>query len=272
MDNNNKDIADDLPVESWNQEPLPPEMKEMIAQKTQDILDYGVPYTCVLDADKLENIFREGILGMPRYGPLKNTSNRSPEEWKKAVRWKENQVTASFNIRGRSLPWRHAFRLQTSSDDLIKKIIKRIPEDYFSCEWFDLFGKGNQIAIIFDISDMKEGYPRYIYEKNNSDGTSENWEPIPRWSFAIRGPKEYISSRTDKNGNLLTSSEYGFSFPNRIAPRRFRGMVVKDENMVDKIVSAMLAWGKCIIPVYNIYGDMIWPKKIPHSEITKNQK
>ncbi len=263
--NTHQDIVDNLSDESWNQESLSLEMREMIAQKTQDILDYGVPYTCVLDADKLENIFREGILGMPRYGPLENTSNRSPEEWKKAVRWKENQVTASFNIRGRSLPWRHAFRLQTSSDDLIKEIIKRIPENHFSCEWFDFFGKGNQIAIIFDISDMKEGQPRYLH---NPDGTRwENWEPIPRWSFAIRGPKEQISSRTDKNGNLLTSSEYGFSFPNRIAPRRFRGMVVKDENMVDKIVSAMLAWGKCIIPIYNIYGDMIWPKNISHAEI-----
>ena len=70
--------------------------------------------------------------------------------------------------------------------------------------------------------------------------------------------------------------EIGFALPYRVAPRRFNGIVINncnDERLIPMVKGNMLEIYKdkpeLMLPIYNMDGDLLWPKQMPYKEIKK---
>jgi len=72
--------------------------------------------------------------------------------------------------------------------------------------------------------------------------------------------------------------EYGFALSHRIAPRLFRGFVIKTRSNDHKLLTDMVrlimnnSKPEDYVPIYDLDGNMIWPREISHNEIIRISK
>ncbi len=263
-------------VEEFTKENLSPEVIETIEKKKQDIFEYGTAHTSLLNAGSLngaqfDSILKNGVLGVARDG--NRGRDLDPGEWTKDLKG-GRKVTVSFNIMGRSfenddidrvLPESIDFDTSINAPEFLEKLQERKKRTRS-------FSRYPGEIIIFDISDLKEEEPRYINSIGDGTNPNDTMESFPPRTYGIRGPERYTVKTPDKKGNLCTTTEYGFSMASRVAPRRFKGIIVSrgNEKELMKIVSIMLEAYKdkpeLLIPIYDERGNLIWPRRIPYEE------
>lgn len=121
----------------------------------------------------------------------------------------------------------------------------------------------------------------------------------PNNAVAIVFDKEGIPYFSDDPKGGVPRSEHGFAGPVRVAPRKFLGMVIqctdtiktkneygneretrvlsidpeKWQRSANDLAETLLKTNQMhpdrLIPIYDVYGNMLWPKKMSHEEVHK---
>lgn len=278
---------------------LSPEALELIMAKVQDINRYGTAYTVIRgvmnDTEKLNKILMNGVLGTPIRRGLREKVTR--EKWVKYVR-EEKDAALFMNIMG------------TSAEEKMKETA--------------YFEEKEVLAIVFDLNFFEE---QQIDQKGQTNrtysprGLRERDEE--QWLMEYRKFKESGFAPNAKPKTPLVSSSDGYHLSYRVAPKYFRGIILKlsrnlsqteteiqieisrknwdkrkgvgfydagreaedrerlsnqiveDENLehyqtkVQEIVSTMSAMNLDFVPVYDVNGDLLWPKQMSYDEVKK---
>lgn len=243
-------------VQNFKQE-LSPERIEQIMAKVQDIHELGTSFTVVGGdhyddlawtdkKDMVRKILKDGLLGSSLADNERKSIDR--QKWVKNVREiKKGEV--HYNILG---------RYKTGSGRITPHMS-------------DAFYLGtNSVVIIFDSSKFKEEAP----EKHKEEFTEK-----------INTSRKKISdSKSMLDGGL------GFTLSHRVAPRFFKGLVFttaytsvpkfNDEQiaaankLAQELTELMTVNVKddkssVLLPVYDINGNLYWPKSMSYEEIKK---
>lgn len=132
----------------------------------------------------------------------------------------------------------------------------------------------------FHNKDVPHGrdYPRHPleYEELKSMKMKDCYW-IKNNSVSIIFDKKGMEYTTDDPRLSTPRSEHGYAGPSRVAPRKFLGIVVscssleKCQRAANDIAQAMLDTNTTdsdrLIPIYDISGNMLWPKNIAYEEI-----
>lgn len=263
-------------------------------QKVQDIHRDGTAYHVITtEANNAQSLYRVlicGIIGFykvpdnrfDRYDPTARSFKKLITEWKHMVR--ENQMYSSifFNIIGRRVS-----DLYTTNP----KILTNEPTDicHLSSKLY---------IIIFDISHLQDNSDSFY---NVSQTLRKNcYRP---WEFAYDDDYElYRKSNNDadyedhKNakGQMVVSTADGFYTYPRIAPRKLRGIVIKNQpdkhgfsdfNLSEQSYNhrylpfarrtysimhrAYKNKPQLFLPIYDVYGNLLWPQRIAYDSLTK---
>lgn len=252
------------------QSELDPEALQNVMAKVQDINAEGTAYTFVRSKAypgekemdpliRLELILQQGLKGTPTNKPTDQSHEeiRNPEN----SRWYENarnkkDASVHFNIIGRS----------------------RKPGDLEPITNINaLSGYNSRFRIIFDMDSYKELDPMYergakeIKQFNHT--FRANLGARMTKEQAIRG-KEMVY---DEQGRPMPITEYGFVASFRIAPRRFKGIVLSSPTEdLQKVIEIMNKVDKekpeLLLPVYDSRGNLLWPKKMSYAELEQPGK
>lgn len=217
-----------------------------------------------------KSIFRNGIFGGRRWRAYNNEDNltqpeplvQTPEAWAKDVRSKDSEEQKKKE--------RHVF--------------------------FNIVGK-------FHNDDMTYAWDGVNHKDKMKDS---------QWFFkgGVMGvPKDVVAVIFDKEGVPFFSddpkggtphSEHGYAGPVRVAPRKFLGVVVqctgkgvyedgsemptavlntdseKWQRYANDLAETLLKTNEThpdrLIPIYDVYGNMLWPTKMTHEEIQNKLK
>lgn len=290
-----EELTEEEKTENIDSKELSPEIIKEIMEKVQDIDEKETGYVCINidshefpDSKKIEDILKNGLLGTNRkrrgddgsYFPI------NKENWAEGVR-KDKSALVQFNIVGRTndikemkkramenqgkeewrltgIVWGRSFNIKDSA--VAEKIIKS-PEINI-CYYSLHYKVGNKIFIIFDTSNFKDG-------KSSED-----------ISFSDIEEKSKIYT---KFGDT-TEMGYGLSF--RVAPRFFKGIVLKTpftkggdfripltselldtdtEKAFKEADSILEIFHKLnyYLPIYDSMGNLLWPKQISYEEVKK---
>lgn len=156
-----------------------------------------------------------------------------------------------------------------------------------------------KVVLLFDLSSFKEAEPAdYIddsrdwqhFKPKSHTYYPQQERPLLIWQESFRksklGSSEVINHplfkklqeerELDEQGFPMVSSEWGFALHYRVAPRFIKGIIYKGNNpedfvknieniyrdvYVDKLSQA--------IPVYDIDGNLLWPKQMNYEEVKK---
>jgi len=283
---------------------LSPEIIEMIMEKVQDIKKDGIAFTTITgrslyemnEQEQLRSILEHGLLGGPIMSPRVKT--KWTQELKKKGRGNK-AAPVFFNISGRSLNsypdtpsslryLRPGDRGQYGGVTILfdltkfKEVGMPLKKDY---------GEGEDRLNPADSPGYEavlKPYTFWVTQPENSQswmekqfrevGISEEdiqeaWQP---GSEALKGlSKKYPGSITPE-GLIQPDGEYGFVLSYRIAPKLFEGFVVSTNKEEEAIKAAMLDLYKespdFLVPIYDNFGDVIWPKKISHRAIREGEE
>jgi hypothetical protein len=130
----------------------------------------------------------------------------------------------------------------------------------------------------------------------------EHGYETPVDTVAVVFDKKGMPAFSDDPKGGVPRSEHGYAGPARVAPRKFLGVVVQctdkikveDANGYEKETRVLSAeqgkWERCaediartllqadeahpdrLIPIYDVYGNMLWPTKMTHEEIQNKLK
>lgn len=216
------------------EEELSPEIVEMIMAKVQDINKIGTPYKGIPEK-KLESILKFGLLANPDHHSIQNPQELI-KSWVKNT--KEKKGVSFFNIVGPS----------TYSNNKVSAI-----KD-------NSFNPG-QMTIIFDLSKftavgnpLESTYESPYNQKPNTFRYSEKGYLAPNKEIAKKNYEEYrknleldpLKRKADFRDNLEFNDEtwylflppviydYGFTLSYRVAPRFFKGIILKPEREMTK--------------------------------------
>lgn len=264
----------EMPLSYTKEMTLSKELKEKILAKVKDIRAYGTAYTWILDSKDyrvLSHIFQTGVVGLPRENRIDEKGRPkivSPGDklkaFKKGLR-DGKQTSVSFNIMGRSFRPETFFRAmghhgeEKEGKDAYKEDADWAGNWEFGYNWVSPAG------IVFDISQFKEEPPQL-------SGQLDYREPLEIGKYNIRTEDEYVDPTPNEHGDLVTTSEYGFSLHSRIAPDQFQGVVVGNKETISELLHIWNSSPEQALPIYNMNGDLIWPEKIPYSEINQEFK
>lgn len=263
-----------------------PEIVEKIMGKVQDINKNGVAFTAIntfgnRDADlglTVEKIFSNGLLGTS-YEWVENdndvSSKLTKNLWAEKTKEHKNSVI-HFNIAGRMTeenmedPRYQGFPIATS-------------------HWVRTT-RNNSVSILFDLDKFKEENPvqgRSVKEKLKTRTFRANvgyFDP------------SYFEKHPFKKGESATLSEGGFLLSHRVAPRLFTGVCLgfarkgktekededflnkkmdnksflsKQEDTIVEIIKSCKNDPHKLVPIYDIYGNLHWPKYMPYEEVKK---
>ncbi|HEY4519174.1 MAG TPA: hypothetical protein VJK01_02355 [Candidatus Paceibacterota bacterium] len=260
---------------------LSPKVIEIIMRKIQDLDTEYTPYSVIgqykgsgekgggvstdLSIDnyvQLNDILKDGLLGSSYEDDDIKSDLKRKEIWLKNIRKIKNARIVYFNIVSRTAD---AKEIKRNVNDLRTKL--KLPSDEILEMGYNTWGSLGKIYLIFDLVKFKEA--RH-YKKQEIN------------TFRI----EVEHSR--KNDLPITNSVAGFTLANRIAPRFFRGIVIQDKvgflrkkelenstmrQMVENIATIMKRVysnkKELLIPIYDIEGNLLWPKLMSHEEIKK---
>jgi hypothetical protein len=265
---------------------LSPELIEKIMDKVEDVNKKGMAYH-VLGAASSEvksmgvlNVLKRdlqfGLLGnMGRVSPRKNLIEEyskfkdqnpsfSEKNWAKSVR-KFKPAPVFFNIVGRSeiSLWN-------------RRLYPYAKFEIANSTW--VRSKEDKIVITFDLSKFKEVEDIELFKNPENLKTNTYYNDCP----SVGSPG-------------YANTEEGFILSSRVAPRFFKGIVFnllsnekndKGENIrkdctdpvmmqerADEIVSTMKEAYKnredMLLPVYDVYGNLYWPKNMNYKEVKK---
>lgn len=262
---------------------------ELDAQRDKLYLEFVYPQIINKRLRKLKSIFKSGLLAVvPEY--QKHKTEKDPVEtidteinidsrtYKENIlqRGREHHYPANvhFNIVGR------IWEIHQDSRREFKE--NRKPGDTLEIGkgWFN--GERNSVSIIFDIDSYQEveGYKQFdrgdvpVFSKTYSPGSPD------------QDTKKADIHSPDFSKRPRPTSEWGFITKPRIAPREFLGIVLSrrktakeiysDEeillmarNIASTMVSVNLNKLDNIVPIYDTFGNLLWPKMIPYEKIIK---
>lgn len=273
-----RDIKNIRSVEDVEKE-LSPEVIEKIMDKVQDIDARGTAHTSLSrlkERDPLDNqenlkrFFEQGLLGS------KSSDNETTKErWYSEIRKEKLLTKVYFNIVGRS----YTLRSGMKNEYFLEKQRKEMGKSYWAHD--------GGVYLIIDLASFMEDIPGIMDQQR-----SKHFKAVQR------------EVDFGKDGLPLVDSEYGFSLPYRVAPKSFRGVVLdwKDWNKLsrwlkcenekegkileseivtslqermNKVVSIMKNVyvhnnkKDSLIPVYDIRGNLLWPKQMSYEEVRK---
>lgn len=261
---------------------------EKAMEKVQDINQEGTAYSVVINSDpnRLENIFKNGLLGT-NHTDVSGVGNKvSVQDWVENMR-DERKGTVYFNIVGKS-------ELTTEDNN---KYNLEIAKSYY------IKSGDDRIAILFDLSKFKQEAPINLDD---------------RYSFKQK-TRTYRADKPllDEESNVIDQFGYLLSF--RVAPRNFTGIVfrltreltekefqqelkeelkdrvlegekletfknylkkirfkeqkdpIKLSKRADEILSIMKEAYKgkenLMLPIYDTDGNLYWPQKIQYKDL-----
>lgn len=244
---------------------LPPEVVEKIMAKVQNIDEYGTAFHSLhagaigrkikeSDEEKLTSALQLGIVGITTSGDKRNKSEKSAKE-----------IYLDF-VRERERP------------NVFFSIVGRFSRDVRMAANMIMFRQNREvIAIIFDLSPFKEV-------------VADRGKELPKLSYSNWSHSQFRTS-PDNKGQINESSteDYGFRLSSRVPPRLFKGIVVdigvkrigtndelyysKLSSKLKEITDQMLDVDKekpeYLLPVYDIDGNLLWPKQMKHVEVRK---
>lgn len=240
------------------------EQFENIMSKVKNICINGTAYTIIgrnettsIDintATRLSNVLEDGVLNLNWLKTrLKGiTRDLKPSSFNTV----NTRGEVYFNILGES-------RKSNDQDATF------FDDDYFPGSSYD----GYNLALIFDLS-------KYTSEKQktleNSIEKDEIWsKPEKSRGYTYNGPFRLIRSYVDEDSSEFPKAydAYGYALSHRIPQRFFEGIVMHPERLSkDKILNIVLSEFKkndLYLPIYDEFGNLLWPQKLSHEEIVK---
>lgn len=307
---------------------LKPEILEMVMTKVQDINSRGTAFTDITlnlsYSIKIDEEIKKQLREILAYGLLGSieSTKPNPQNWKKYSR-RKRQGVIFFNIVGRSCLEDYMYTGKSNRELIIKSISQILDDQLF-------IRNKKHIFIIIDISDYQEIWMPTDLELKNMGHRYHHPYDIPRKThtfyadFIHKLPdslqkkfgnnipppgspelKEFAKTREgsiylDEDGLPIPTVEFGFVLAHRIAPRKFKGIIIyippknyitwkglvpqPDPVILQKeiagIVSLMIEANENrpqnLVPIYYINGDLLWPKQMSYQELkkwleTKNQ-
>ncbi|MCL5795440.1 MAG: hypothetical protein M1338_03715 [Patescibacteria group bacterium] len=234
----------------------------------------------------LSKLFSEGLLGNNK-GSSFGKEEINKNKWFKYVRNEPNSIY--FNIVGRS----------KDGNILHKKESSTKPEILYS-EYYQIVAARitrppyKAACLLFKLDSFHETTPQikgkgvkmghHEFMVNESDGHDcEFWheqfgDSLPGSKEVLEHPRfdEFVKlNKITEDGYPKVYTEYGFVAENRIAPRFFSGLMVYNtdpqsiESIVSTIKESLHGKESLLVPIYDVYGNLIWPKKMEREEIKK---
>lgn len=291
-------VEDEIQSKKLDQEKefeLTSEIEEKVMEKVQDIYKEGtafcylrssIPKTASIKDDKSSIVepideVRKNILNVLTQGLLGSNSpvyqGRTYEDigfknrvdmWHYYARKYHNPMVF-FNIVGRS-----AFLTSPKGKNVFESDYSRL----------------GGIGLIFDLSQWKETSAEFAEKVLVDNGQQEHDKGFPGQSHTFRiddwtlyHSGKLINKSPDEIKKLDVSAEYGFVAYHRIAPRYFKGLIVRRVNDQDGletefhtlnvsylVQSQLRAYkdnSQLINPVYDSAGNLLWPKQMSYGEV-----
>lgn len=273
---------------------LSPEVVEKIMAKVQDINREGTAYTIMGDIgvnavnmpliERLKSVFKMGVLN-------KNWFFYEKEKEGGAIDLVEKEDIAKYKRRGEvyfNIVGRSAMSLPEVVGDTVQS-----PPEYPDKNEIKHTFTTNTVALIFDLEKYEPELKReYMAAKKMAE--SEHFKPDVNsvWgkpkksrSYTYNGPLEYLARMIKQgivtnNGLPKAGAEYGYTLQHRIPPRFFKGLVLKPEDdnyYLDKLLrgaretmqEAYKGKENLLIPIYDVNGNLLWPKQMSYEEVKK---
>ncbi|HEX8974551.1 MAG TPA: hypothetical protein VF817_03640 [Patescibacteria group bacterium] len=158
-----------------------------------------------------------------------------------------------------------------------------MPEIAYNYYVYEFMNKQNFIFVLFNtdhfknvelFDGLKEGFLKY-----DSFDAAYTKDPTKKLSHLFK----QVNLKTKQKTKLKNDTELGFTASHRIAPRCFNGIVIRARNIdgksknpegYDEGIKNVLDSMKLIypdvnkwMPIYNVWGDLLWPKQMKYQEV-----
>lgn len=269
---------------------LSPEIESVVMKKIQDIDTDGTAYSTIgayardLNTTKLtsnapaegarEEVFRSvmasGLLGFVRQEQQGGSDISLGDDFKKI--WAERMR----DKKSMDAPLNVYFNIIGTEEEKMKKGVSRMSQSNWA-------GKEDSISIIFNLRPFKKK-------------SREEFDKGPK-------QKTYLSSSMNVDDKVDTA--YGHLLHSRVPPKNFLGVVLGDHfsemrrrrsfdyremtdeeaaatrflsdivinkrvrRLVDAMKDACVGKPEMLVPVYDIHGNLLWPKRLAHEEVKK---
>jgi len=290
------------PEEQFNKPPenpeqeLSPEVLEKVMEKVIDVCTSGLAIKSISsEKNKLVSFLKMGLIGSSYYPDQvalsRETDNLMSSEMNFLNKYKRELSNRKikhidspvfFNIMGRSLnynsserePIQHLYETaQTSRNQRPFGIIfdlKRFKEVAPSGE--DNVGGTKNIPFdSFCVDDISLVYSVIKFLKRKGITETEARSMLAPKSEFLKSEEAIKEGFSTREGLLKSSSEYGFFLNGRVAPRDFRGFFVSLN--ADEVLKTQLSiYGSDpdqLLPIYDIDGNLLWPKQMNYEEVKK---
>jgi hypothetical protein len=231
--------------------------------------------------ESIQSIFEKGIFGGRRWrsqnpdyysgqAPAIDQTEplvQTPEAWTKDVRTKDPEEKKKkerhvfFNIVGEFHNEDMGHRFDVLNEAQRKWLDSMKMKDSY---WFkdkQLHEPNNAVAIIFD----KKGLPYFSDDPKGG---------VPRSEHGFAGPvrvapRKFLGVVVQCTDTIKTKNEYG----NEKETRVLSTDTEKWQRSVNDLAETLLKTDEMhpdrLIPIYDVYGNMLWPKNLSHEEVQK---
>jgi hypothetical protein len=263
----------------------------LIMEKTIDIYKYGTAFSRIESIyhdgpkpieerkqnfrDKFQDILKDGLIGIHVNQKNKPKRDQIIDQYKAHLSSNEGDLLVHFNIVGR-MRWPHFSR-------------EPVGHNIFKDSAF-LGGEGTSIALVFDLSAFIEKNPeddleKWTYKSNDPETlkifnqTKRKVKALQIGDYELRNKIQSPQKNFDENGFPRSESQWGFVLAPRIPKRLLRGIIFsskegEEAETVDLLSKTMMKaseeYGTPILPIYDVKGNIWWPKKIDYRDIKKS--
>ncbi|MCX6812551.1 MAG: hypothetical protein NTW79_02940 [Candidatus Berkelbacteria bacterium] len=249
---------------------LTPEVEQMIMDKVTDINCNGTAFSSVNRhssenaSEYLCDLFKYGFLGKDTTGRSVDTETRIKELREDIKQRKSEHSSVWFNIVGRMRDVRGKHQIADASMGLGKfNIILNISD----------FEEMSQVTLddINPAVDSKPSPSNTFRPAYGSVGTMN----VPYYFSILKQKTGKDEDKSLEHNKYKVFSAQGFQTPYRMSPRRFLGAVVNNPNdeTINEVVITMAEADnerpERLLPVYNLSGDLLWPRQMTNKELKK---
>jgi hypothetical protein len=222
---------------------------ETILEKIEDIDQDGVAFVSS-QAESMEifrDILKDGLLGTVYENEKEDSAEKFREKWAQNLR-KKGKGVVFFNITGRMLP-----------EDIDEKPFDTSKTEISQSRWVG--GDWDRIVFLFDHSDFEEASPitrddiKHREEKRKTYASADPnlydmlvekfGENIPEpGSEELKAEAAKGNKYLDEDGFPKPDAECGFELSHRVAPRLFKGIVIKTTREItdEEMRAEMVDW------------------------------